>query len=361
MSQIRKDKTKNGVRYRAVVRYKGFYKSQCFFGKNAKEEAQIWANDLENQLRKGKYKPTKDEIVKPIVTVTDLIKEFQEKEAPKRYSKPEQYNVMYQWWIKKIGHLNISDVDVPLLVSCKNILESEAPDKPYKGHDKKSNSTVRKYLFALSSVLRYAVRSLHLLDRNPMSDVDKPQKQKGVVRFLSDEERKMLLESCKQHSEILFVFVLLAIYSGGRYTELLTLKYENIDFENEMIHFLDTKNNEPRGVPIYHRVMEMFKEYIEKNNIKSGYVFIDNKKGKLPYLKGAFEKVIKKCKINNFRFHDLRHTYASYLAQDGAELLEIALLLGHKTTEQVKVYAHLTKKRTAKVVRKMSANRFDFA
>ena len=101
-------------------------------------------------------------------------------------------------------------------------------------------------------------------------------------------------------------------------------------------------------------------EYIEKNNIKSGYIFV-NKKNKLPFLKGAFEKVIEKCGISNFRFHDLRHTYASYLAQDGAELLEIALLLGHKTTEQVKIYAHLTKKRTAKVVRKMSANRFDFA
>lgn len=95
MSQIRKDKTKNGVRYRAVVRYKGFYKSQCFFGKNAKEEAQIWANDLENQLRKGKYKPTKDEIVKPIVTVTDLIKEFQEKEAPNPYKSFGIFNQIH--------------------------------------------------------------------------------------------------------------------------------------------------------------------------------------------------------------------------------------------------------------------------
>lgn len=357
MSQIRREKTRKGTHYRAVVRHKDFYKSMTF---SDKREAQIWANDLENQLRKGKYKPTKDEIVKPIVTVSDLIIEFKEKEAPKRYSKPEQYNVMYDWWITKIGHLNISDIDVPLLVSCKNLLESEAPGKPYKGHECKSKSTVRKYLFALSAVLRYAVRSLHIIDRNPMSDVDKPPKQKGVVRFLSDEERKILLEACKEHSEILFIFVLLAIYSGGRYTELLTIKYENIDFENEMVHFLDTKNGESRGVPIYHRVMEMFKEYIEKNNIKSGYIFV-NKKNKLPFLKGAFEKVIEKCGISNFRFHDLRHTYASYLAQDGAELLEIALLLGHKTTEQVKIYAHLTKKRTAKVVRKMSANRFDFA
>ena len=77
------------------------------------------------------------------------------------------------------------------------------------------------------------------------------------------------------------------------------------------------------------------------------------------FLKGYFEKVIKSTNIKDFRFHDLRHTYASYLAQNGAELLEIAQLMGHKNLQQVQIYAHLTQKHTAKVVRKMSANMWD--
>lgn len=357
MSQIRKEKTRNGSHYRAVVRYKGYYKSQTFDDKDA---AKIWANDLENQLKKGKYKPINDTKIKTITSVKELIDDFEKNIAPERYSRPQQYKVMYNWWRDKIGNLNLSDLNSSVLTQCKNILMSEPPDKPYKEHETKSNSTVRKYLFALSAILRYAEHELEIIDFNPMSRIRKPKKSKGVVRFLSDEERKKLLNACKAHSDTLFLFVTLAIYSGGRYSELLKLRVEDIDFNNDMLHFLQTKNGESRGVPIYNKVSLLLKEYIERYNITSGQIFLNKKKNNLSYLKGSFEKVIAATKITNFRFHDLRHTYASYLAQNGAELLEIAQLMGHKNLNQVQIYAHLTQKHTAKVVRKMSANQWDF-
>ena len=356
MSQIRKESTKKGKHYRAVVRYKGFYKSQTF---EKKEEAVIWANDLENALKKGKFKPINDDKISVINTVGDLVDYFEANIASKRYSKPEQYTVMYNWWKNKIGHILLSELDSPILEKCRNLLAAESPDKPYKGHTHKSNSTVRKYMFALSAVLRYGVRSLKVLDRNPMADVDKPKKPKGVVRFLSDEEKETLIEACSAHSLMLFVFVIIALFAGGRYTEILTLQVENIDFDNNMLHFIDTKNGEPRGVPIYEKVTQIIKDYLDKNNIRSGYIFL-NKRQKLTYIKGQLEKVIEKAGIENFRIHDLRHTYASWLAQNGATLLEIAELMGHKNLNQVQIYAHLTKKTTAKLVRKMTANKFDF-
>ena len=357
MSQIRKEKTKKGVHYRAVVRFKNYYKSQTF---DKKDEAIVWANDLENQLKKGKFNPIKTQEIKTISTVTDLIDDFEKNIAPKRYSKPHQYKVMYNWWRDKIGHLNLSELNPSTLTQCKNLLTNEAPDKNYKGHKTKSNSTVRKYMFALSAVLRYGVRELQLIDINPMTNVQKPKKKKGIVRFLSEDERKRLITACKNYSDTLYLFVILAAFSGGRYSEILHLTVEHIDFENEMVYYVDTKNGEDRGVPIYHKLMEKIKEYLNTHDIKSGYIFINKKKNKLYFIKGILEKIIKDTGIENFRIHDLRHTYASYLAQNGAELLEIAQLMGHKNLQQVQIYAHLTVKHTAKVVRKMSANMWDF-
>ena len=356
MAQIREVKNKKGISYKVVVRKKGYKPEYKTFSR--KTEAKDWALDVESQMKNGTWGNSIEGEIGTIQTVKDLIDYFEENVAPQKYSKAYQYKVMYNWWRDKIGNVKLSELDSPLLIYCMNLLSSEPPDKPYKKHEYKSNSTVRKYLFALSAVLRYGKRSLKVINRNPMSDVDKPKKKKGVPRFLSDDEKKLLLNACKEYSEQLHLFVILAIFSGGRYNEIRTLKVESIDFENNMLLFTETKNGESRGVPIYDRIMTMVSNYLEKNNIKSGYIFL-NKRGKLAYLKGAFEAVVKKTGIKDFRLHDCRHTYASYLAQNGAELLEIANLMGHKNLNQVQIYAHLTQKHTAKVVRKMTANKLD--
>ena len=349
---------KNGKKFQVTIRVKGYKPLYKTFEK--KTEAKNWATEVELQMRKGIWKKANyEKNVSPIITVSDLIDDFEKNVAPKRYSKFYQYKVMYDWWRNKIGHLNLCDLNPNTLTQCKNILSGEAPNKNYKDHETKSNSTVRKYMFALSAILRYGMRELQIIDTNPMSCVDKPRKNKGVVRFLSNDERKCLLAACKENSDVLHLFVILAAFSGGRYSELLHLTVENIDFVNEMVYYVATKNGESRGVPIYHKLADMLKDYLDKNDITSGYVFINKKTGKLYFLKGYFEKVIKSTNIKDFRFHDLRHTYASYLAQNGAELLEIAQLMGHKNLQQVQIYAHLTQKHTAKVVRKMSANMWD--
>lgn len=358
MAYIEKVQNKKGITYRAIVRKKGFPPVSKTFEK--KSDAKDWGQEVEAQMKNGTWSKTQERINNSIQTVKDLIDDFEKNIAPKRYSKPHQYKVMYDWWRNKIGNMNLADLNSNILTQCKNLLANEAPDKNYKEHKTKSNSTVRKYMFALSAVLRYGVRDLQLIDINPMANVEKPRKNKGVVRFLSEDERKRLIAACKKISDTLYLFVILAAFSGGRYSEIMNLTVENIDFENGMVYYVETKNGENRGVPIYHKLIDLIKEYLEKNDIKSGYVFINKNKNKPYYIKGALEKIIKDSNIENFRIHDLRHTYASYLAQNGAELLEIAQLMGHKNLQQVQIYAHLTIKHTAKIVRKMSANMWDF-
>ena len=346
---------KKGKKIQATVRVKGYKPKYKTF--DSKTKAKEWATELEVLLKNGQYKEIKtSNSTIEITTVGSLIDYFYETQAKHRYSDYKKYTNMYNWWKNQIGHILITKLTTSTLSQCKEILAAEPPSKPYKGNTTKGNNTVNKYLMCLSAVLTYAVRELEIIPVNPMSNVTKKKKPNGRVRFLSEDEIKKLISACEEHSETLHLFVLMAISTGGRYNEIRTVKIENIDFKNEIFHFIDTKNNESRGVPAHKSVLEKLKEYIKINNIESGYIFSKNKNDKLIYLKGSFENVIKKIGIEDFRFHDLRHTCASYLAMNGASLLDIAEILGHKTLNMVKRYAHLTKKHTSAIINKTGSS-----
>lgn len=151
--------------------------------------------------------------------------------------------------------------------------------------------------------------------------------------------------------------VLIAITSGARYSEIANLKWQNIDFINRLYHFLDTKNGDDRGVPISSIAYKALQEFGKVSQLKSDYVFANKNGGKI-YFRDLFYKAIENAEIKDFHFHDLRHTAASYLAMNGASLLEIAEILGHKTLAMVKRYSHLTQKHTASLIDQMVENEF---
>lgn len=121
---------------------------------------------------------------------------------------------------------------------------------------------------------------------------------------------------------------------------------------------MDTKNGENRAVPISSKAFELLKVHSKIRKLKSQYVFARSD-GKEPTdLRHQWEEVIKKAKLTDFRFHDLRHTAASYLAMNGATLVEISDILGHKTMQMVKRYSHLTQKHTAEILERMNEQQF---
>ncbi len=123
---------------------------------------------------------------------------------------------------------------------------------------------------------------------------------------------------------------------------------------------MGTKNGDNRGVPITDKLCEILKEH-KKNSlrhIKNDFVF-SNEKGDAPInRKKAFRNAVKKSKLEDFHFHDLRHTAASYLAMSGKSITEIAEILGHKTLQMVKRYSHLTKGHTKNVLEDMNVSLF---
>ena len=353
MAGISKRENKKGVSYQAFVRVKG-YKTVCKTFK-LKSQAIAWANEVEVAMQNGSYKESPDEIsindnkIK-LVYVSDLIEYFRTEIAPKRYSYSVKYDVMFDWWNSKIGRLKVKELSASVLSACKQILVTE---KILKGKKvvTRSNNTINKYIMCMSAILTYAVKELELIDINPISKIKLMKKPSSRTRFLSDDEIKILSANCKKHSLMIYIFFLIALKTGGRFNEVRHLEVKDLDFQNNRVYFLDTKNKTHRAVHLDAATLGLVSIYLESKSIESGYIFQNDKKGiQLFEIKGVLEKIIKESGIENFRIHDIRHTTASIMAQEGASLLEIAEVLGQKSLTVARNYSHLTKKHTEELL-----------
>ena len=224
--------------------------------------------------------------------------------------------------------------------------------------------TVNRYTQALGHVLNVAMKEWEWINVNPVTNLSKYKESRGRVRFLSDDERKALLEACKDSDNPhLYKIVVLALSTGARKMEIIGLKWPDIDFERGIIVLHETKNGERRSIALQGFAMSLMREHAKLKKLHCEYVFPSKKttkdaKGKVIYqpidIRTAWENALTKAKIDDFRFHDLRHSAASYLAMNGASLAEIAEVLGHKTLQMVKRYAHMTETHTNSVVASMN-------
>jgi integrase len=196
---------------------------------------------------------------------------------------------------------------------------------------------------------------------NPVVQISKPKEAQGRTRFLNDEERERLLVVCRSsQSTYLFTIVTLALSTGMRRGEILGLSWENVDLKNSRITLFRTKNGERRVVPLVGKAYDLIKNLylkLEPENKDLLFPSPNNPKNST-CIRTAWCTAIKRAKIENFRFHDLRHSTASYLAMNGASLLEIADILGHKTLQMVKRYSHLSEDHKATVLEKMNKKVF---
>lgn len=351
MVRYNKRENKKGISYQAIIRVKG-YNTVCKTFK-LKSEAQAWGEPIEVAMKAGTYIEDSDidesiEKVK-INTMAELINHFKDKVAPTRYSYASKYNCMYDWWTGKIGNIKVIKLSASDLSACKQILISEKmPD----GNSRKPN-TINKYLMAISAVLTYARDELELIEYNPMTKVKTVPKPDGRKRYLSIDELAMFLAACKEHSMMVYIFALIALGTGGRYSEILHLQIENIDYQNERVYYLDTKNGTSRGVHIEPEVIELLRQYCIDNNITSGYIFKGKRRGQLAFIRGVLYQIIRDIGLKNCTIHDLRHTFASYSAMNGATLLDIAEMLGQKSLSVARRYSHLTQKHTDSIVKRV--------
>jgi integrase len=154
------------------------------------------------------------------------------------------------------------------------------------------------------------------------------------LRFLSKTEIEALLKSCTPH---LKPIVETALLTGMRRGELLSLKWEQI--RNGFIYLTETKSGKARQIPINDRLAAVLKDIRRKNHLKSEYVFCDFQGRRFYEVKRSFTSACRRAGIEDFRFHDLRHTFASRLVMRGASLKAVQELLGHADLKMTMRYA----------------------
>ena len=159
------------------------------------------------------------------------------------------------------------------------------------------------------------------------------------LRFLSETEIAALLQACPPH---LKPIVQTALLTGMRRGELLSLKWEQI--RSGFIYLTETKSGKPRQIPINDLLSEVFKEVRRGNQLKSPYVFCDPQGKRFNEVKRSFPSACRRAGIEDFRFRDLRHTFASRLVMKGASLKAVQELLGHADLTMTLRYAHLSQK-----------------
>jgi len=346
MATIDTRKSNDGqITYRVRVRIKGHSTQTATFTKLS--DARKWAHITEGAVLQDKHFPGNESKKHCMSEVIDrYIAEVLPRKAA---SSIHNQTLQLKWWKSQIGHILLSDISPRRIGECRNSL--------IKVH--KANSTVNRKLSALSHVFTIAVNEWEWLDDSPMRKVSKLRENKGRVRFLSVEERTSLLEQCKvSKNTFLHTIVVLALSTGWRKNELLSLEWRDVDLKRNTLTFRETKNGETRAVPLTGYALEVLKSHAKVRRIYTALVFHSSIWIKYN-IRQSWEYAVKRAGITNFHFHDLRHSYASYLAMNGASLLEIAELLGHKTLAMVKRYAHLTEAHTRSIVERIDRPVFE--
>jgi len=187
------------------------------------------------------------------------------------------------------------------------------------------------------------------IKENPAKIVKRFKGETKRVRYLMPDEIQILLSNCDGLLwGLLRPLVTVALHTGARQGELRGLKWNQVDFQIGVITLLDTKDGERRDIPMN----ETVRTTLEALERKSEFVFPCTNGNGINHARIhiAFHEALKGYKIEDFHFHDLRHTFASNLVMAGAELNDVRELLGHKTMEMTLRYAHLSPKHKGKVI-----------
>jgi integrase len=219
----------------------------------------------------------------------------------------------------------------------------------------KSNSTINREISILSASINYAIKRWGWNIQNPAAGLHLKTPE-GRLRWLTRSEANTLLDAAEQsNAPHLYDFILLALNTGMRRTEILQLENHRIDLNEKRIHLdgSQTKNGKRRVIPLNNAALLAINNRIKSNHekgITGTRLFLQRNGKPVVQINTAFTNAVRKTTIQDFRLHDLRHTFASWLISEGVTLAELRDLLGHSSIKQTERYAHLAPGRLHKAV-----------
>jgi integrase len=350
VATIRKIEQKSGTRYQAIIRFHDEQLTRTF---RRRSDATKWADktekDIEGQnaglMLEGQRKKLRD-----------AIKRYKTEILPgKSKGTQNAYTGQLEYWESALGSMRLADVSNAQIAEHRDLLADENIAADGKPARRRSPATINRYLAALGAVFSAAVNEWHWLAHSPVKATKKRKEPRGRTRFLSKAEVKRLLEACrKSESPELFLAVLLSLTTGARRGEIMNLRWECIDWERGTAYIPETKNGDPRLLAIVPDALQLLRDRREMGRaIKmQGLIFPSLVSDNSPILlEKAWRTAKARAGLTNFRWHDLRHSAASFMAANGATLLEIGATLGHRSTQTTARYSHLVQDATHDLMR----------
>ena len=239
--------------YRVKVRLRGFEPVSATFRRLT--DAKTWAAQTETELKANRYFGASKRH-----TISELLDRY-ENEAVPRLKSAADVKARLAVWRKRLGHLLVSELSVAAIKKHKDELKATPKER---GGAERSGADVNRTMAALSSALSFAVKELEWLEENPMKRVRKFSESRGRVRYLSERELPALLQACRESKNPdLLLAVLLALSTGGRQAEVMTLRWDQINLKARTALLVDTKNGERRALPLVGEAFDLLKKRAE--------------------------------------------------------------------------------------------------
>jgi integrase len=325
-SFLKKKTLLNGdTRYIATITHKSRnYKTKTF---RLRRDAADWAagfiSEIENFAVTGKRKCD--------VTFYELVNQYHEV-----WVGADTVRACYVERFKEYFGLKL--IDSISATDCREALRPYEQLKP---------ATYNKHKAVLSSLFKFAQQKdleggRTYIDHNPVSNIISKPMRNERVRYLSRDEKKRLVKSCRDIGGKFYVAFLLALTTGQRKSNILERRWRDIDLVKGLIDIRETKNDDPILAPIPPIVLSSLGQ-LAKISKPSELIFSSSVNPDVPagYRK-EWNDARKLADISDFTWHDLRHDVASTLAMEGATIIEIAEILGHRSLQSTKRYAHLS-------------------
>lgn len=360
MASIRERRKANGERvFHVQVRLSGYPARTASMP--TKRAAERWAKTIEAEMIEGKHFRHAEARRR---TLGEAIERYLQEEVPKKRDG-SMHRTRLPWWKERAGNVKLADVTPALIVELRGKLSREPfvranpettgttlkkGEKPREF--KRTDATVNRYLAVLSHVFTVARKEWHWMTHNPMDGVSKLREGRGRVRYLSTEERAALLEQTAK-DPTLRTFATIALSTACRAGELLKLAWRDVDLKEGRLLFRNTKNDEPRVAWLHGEALRLLTERAKVRPIDGEKLVFQSATGKTYDYIAPFKTAVTAAKLQNFRFHDLRHSAATYLAMEGATEAQLRAIGGWKSGV-VRKYVHIAAQDAKEVLAKMN-------
>ena len=289
-----------------------------------KKDAEALLTKRKNEVQEGRY------------TTAKCIRRCTFNELADKYDnfvKKQRSYSSKKYIIKK---LQAQFRNIPLVRFNSALLEQFQTDKLNAGH---KPATVNRYITTLKHMFTKAL-DWEMVSEDTINKVKKVkqlEENNQRLRYLTPEECERLINSC---CDYLKAIVLTALHTGMRKTEILKLKWKQVDMKNGFIHLSETKSGKRRSIPINETLYITLKSIERRLDVQ--YLFFNPKTGKrYNDIKKAFNSACDRAGLSDYTFHDNRHTFTSSLVMAGVDLATVKELLGHKDIKMTLRYSHL--------------------